>query len=187
MTDRNTYSGVFEIGEPFGHTDTYNELITGPNGTTMRFYDHASGPVLDVVNMAVGTWYWLACAIGDSTVSCYHAVEGQTSITKQTAAKTNIPEIDTTTLMSTTFHSTEWFNGEFCRHRIWDAILSDADLLAEYLSPTFVRGTDLVGSWHFQDVASKNADSSGLGNTLTDHGTGVWTEGTGPFIGAPVE
>ena len=72
--------------------------------------------------------------------------------------------------------------GDLALFRVWDAVLSDAEVEAERTSATPARTAGLFAAWDMDSAASPGADSSGNGRTLTNGGGGSWEEVAGPAI-----
>ena len=68
--------------------------------------------------------------------------------------------------------------------RVWDAILSDAEIAAERTNFDPVRITGLKAEWPLNDTVNPYADISGNENTLVNGGSGTWTSHTGPSFPA---
>lgn len=69
--------------------------------------------------------------------------------------------------------------------RMWDGVLSDAQVEAERGSPTPVVTAGLFGDWRLAADSSKLVNSSSGGN-LAAVGAGPWADVTGPSVGAAV-
>ncbi len=168
QVDRNTYSGIYSF-ETAGHASSFVEMISGANGSSPYVYHHggdfATGP-----DWVFGTtWYFMAYKVGASgACTVWRGTEGDSALTKYTGTVSTDGTFSQVTLGSTNFDSTEWFNGDICLARGWNAQLSDAEMLAEFLSPTAVRSANIHGDWRLANNATRFVDSSAAGNTLIE-------------------
>lgn len=67
--------------------------------------------------------------------------------------------------------------------RVWNAILSAAEIEAERIASTPARVANLSADWRLATAATKLVDSSGAGNTLTAAGAGPWADAADPTFG----
>jgi hypothetical protein len=181
VTDRNDYSGAMAYEEA-GHSTAYNELITNSDGTTMAFYDDTNST--NVGAMTVGTWYTLALRCGPAgAAAAFIGAEGAGSLTKVTFTAATNGTRDQITIGATNFQSAEYWSGDLCDIRMWDAVLSDAELGLEFHSATLVRSSNILGWWKCENSANKAIDSSGMSNTLNVNGTGIFSDvASGPIV-----
>jgi hypothetical protein len=184
--DRNTYSSVFSIETGPGHSTEWNEVITDTDGTTLKVFDHITGDCGTVGVMTVGVWYRVAISITSSgTYSAYFGPEGSSALTKTTGSLTNISANDYTGLGGTQFTSTEWFNGRLAGARVWNAVLSDAEIEREFKSYTPVRTANILGAWIPRDVTTGTVLTAITGANLIDGnggGTPDYTVEAGPLL-----
>lgn len=177
--DRNAFTGAFYIGDgttSFGEsidTDGTGDPITSMdiNGT-----DQIVGP-----NWVDDQWYFLAVTNTGTTKTFYWKADGVGSLSSGQDTT-----IDTTQLINCTQlwvgdvpWSAEWFNGSVCCARLWNAALSESELLSEANSATAVRTSNLQGAWRLETAADL-ADTSGNSRTLTAGSTAVATDAAEP-------
>lgn len=179
--DRNTYTVFFALETGVGHATEWNELVTETNGTTLSIYD-TNGNVATLGSMTVGVWYFMALSQNNGTLTAYIAAEGDTSLTKVSGSGEVISVIETATMGMSTF-TAEALNGSMCQGRLWDVVLTDAEVLEEFLSFELVKTSSVLGWWKMDDITNFRLDSSGNSNTLTTLGEGSWTIVDGPTIG----
>lgn len=180
VTDRNDYSCVWAFEDTVG--GNFVELVTDFDGTSMAIFDNGGADA--VVSMTPGTWYFFGVKVGASgALTTYWGLEGAGSLTKQTGTVVSSGSFNKFWFGSTSF--SEFLSGDLAQFRAWNAQLSDAEFDAEFKSATLVRTSNAVGWWQFANNATRATDASGNGNTLTDSGSGAWSEVTGPTIGNP--
>lgn len=180
--DRNEYSAFFTIEQPAGHSVEYNELVTLADGTTLVFYDHVAGPAVTLGQLTVGTWYFAAVSVGpNGTLSTWLAPEGGTLV-KQTGTAAVLDHIEMSYLGASNFAFTEFVNGSMTRSRLWNGVLSDAEIAAEFRSAAPVRTAGLIGDWRLSSAATAGVDSSGLSHTLTLDFGATHTNVNGPTL-----
>lgn len=177
VTDRNDYSCPVAL-EATG-TGDFIELITDFDGTSMSVYDSSGADAL--ISMTVGVWYFLALTVNGSSFSAYYAVEGDSAISRLDGTLSSTASFDRMWFGSTAY--SEYWNGDLCQFRVWDDALTESEISAEFISHTLVRTSNNIGWWKLEANATRTSDSSGNGNTLTESGSGAWTEVTGPAIG----
>ncbi len=180
VVDRNDYSCVWAFEDTIG--GNYIELVTDFNGETMAVFDNGGADA--VTTMAAGTWYFFGAKVGAAgALTTYWGVEGAGSLTKQTGTVVSGGTFNQFWIGSTAY--SEFLSGDIAQFRAWNAQLSDAEFDAEFKSPTLVRTSNVCGWWKLEANATRTTDASGNGNTLTESGSGSWTEVTGPTIGNP--
>lgn len=186
VTDRNTYSSIFSIETGPGHSTEWNELITETDGTTLSVYDHVTGNVGTVGVMTVGVWYRVAIVFGPGTAwKSYFGTEGSAPLTTQTGTKATISAVDYAGVGGTQFTSTEWFNGRLAHFRVWNAVLTDAEIEREFRSDVPIRTSDLLGAWFPRSMTAGTVLTAISGSDLVDGnggGTPDYTVEAGPII-----
>lgn len=116
--------------------------------------------------------------------SAYFGLENTRTLTRINGTVTTVGARDQITIGATNFQSDEYFNGDLAQVRAWNSTLSDAEIVTEFLSPTMVRTSNVVGWWELSSAATATVDSSGNGNTLGVSGFGsLSTAPSGPIIG----
>lgn len=179
VTDRNNYSNIFAVEDNPGGTE-WNELITENDGTTLALYDHSGGAAaLSFAALSTGTWYFAAFSVGTSGAAVgYVASAAATSITRVTGTALVMSAPHHCLIGSTTF--SEFFNGRIAHARLWDAVLSDADVANERWRTRPGRRANLHAWWPLENSAGKLVDYSGNGRNLTSPGAGSWATEDGP-------
>lgn len=178
--DRNNYSGVLAF-EHSGHSDAYVEIISDSDGTTPNVF-HASGNFAMGASWTLNLWNcWIVRVTTAGACAAFRGVEFGSSLAKYTGTVDVAGVFDQYTMGSTNFDDDEWYNGAIGLGRCWNAVLSDAEALTEFLSPTPVRTANILGDWRMSSLATMLVDSSGVGNTLTQSATpGTRSEVAGP-------
>lgn len=183
-SDRNTFSAFFTIEQPAGHSTEYNELITAADGTTLVLWDHRDQPALTLGTLTPGTWYFAVVSVGPSGAgSAWFGPQGGT-LTKTTGTVAVVDHVEMSYLGASNFAFTEFIVGSMAMSRLWNGVLSDAEVAAEFASATPVRTAGLIGDWRLASVASVTADSSGLGHTLGKDFGSTHSNTSGPLISA---
>lgn len=171
--DRNDYSALFAVEGGGG----YNEFITEPDGTTLAFYDHSVGTLLTIGSLVVGNWYFIGMTMGASgALTTYFAVEGAGSLSKQTATAATLTP--TTMSIGGTEAAGEFLNGSIKGCKLWNSILNDSEMLAEFQSFSPAKTATLSGFWPIASVATRLDDISGNSHPLVDAGLGTWEDET---------
>lgn len=164
---------------PFEAEANGSNFIVYWNGSALTLTDGwgfatlVTGPAL-----TANTWYFVGVVRNGTALALYVGTEG-TAVTKYTG---------TDVLLGTTnriLHygtSGNLFLGtaQVSRARVWDAILSDAEIEAERTNFDPVRATSLKAEWPLNDTALPGIDISGNENALVNAGSGTWTAQTGP-------
>ncbi|MFT3711859.1 MAG: hypothetical protein QM817_29825 [Archangium sp.] len=165
--DRNEYSAFFTIEQPAGHSTEYNELVTLSDGTTLVLWDHNNGTVLTLGQMTLGTWYFAAVSVGpNGSAQAWFAPEGG-SLSKRTGTAAIVDHVEMSYVGASNFAFTEFVNGSMAMARLWNGVLTDAEVQSEFTSTTPVRTNGLIGDWRLRSAATVTQDSSGLGHNLT--------------------
>lgn len=164
--DRNEYSAFFTIEQPAGHSTEYNELVTTGDGTTLVLWDHSTGAAITLGQLTVGTWYFAAVSVGPGgAASAWLAPQGGT-LTKRTGTVAVVDHVEMSYVGASNFAFTEFINGSMAMARLWNGVLSDAEIQAEFASPTPMRTSGLIADWRLAATSSVGADSSGLAHDL---------------------
>lgn len=182
IVDRNNYSAIFTLEYPAGHSTEQNEIITDSDGTTLKFYDHSGGFRFTLGTLTANTWFFIAAAIGNGTVTTYFGTETG-ALSKVTNVKTNITDSEEVTMGASVFHDDEFFNGEMARCRIWDAVLSEEEIYRERISEFASRQANLLGDWPLKNTTDFKNDYSGNSNSLETIGGEAVANGGGLVIG----
>lgn len=158
VTDRNAVSTLLVAGDR-------RILVTGTNGTTLRFYDGVS--YYSGTDLTVGTWYHLTLTIADDSYgTCIAYVNGVEDINRAFAGAT-----DSGSMMVLGNNGIDQrLDGNIAHVKMWSAVLSVDEIQQEMHSVVPVRTANL-DSWYPLDLHSDMVDWSGNGNTLTAYGT----------------
>lgn len=167
--DKNNYASPFSLDD--GDTSDYLTLYTDPDGTSLNVQGQHSGGFTDAAlrSLTVGGWYFLAIKCDGSTVTGYAIAAGETAVTKASVT-TSIPFGTTNRLW---FGSNVWaegWNGLIAAVKVYDAVLTDNEVMAEMNQYLPVRTANLNSFYPF--LTKEDAgDYSGNGRTLTLTGT----------------
>jgi len=181
VTDRNAYSTFLSM-ETTGSTQ-WNELITDTDGTTLILTDTSGQATVGA--MTVGTWYFMGLSVSGTAAKAYFAAQGAASLTTVTRTISTVSPLSYVTIMSGDLSTAEWLNGEMARVRVWNAQLTDAEMLAEYKGEWAQKRTSLIGDWPMKTAADVLTDYSGLSHNLTSPfgGSALANGAAGPTIG----
>ena len=165
-----------------GASSTYLETGFDITGNAFEVNDLSTERAVGVT-ATVGTWYFTSISMGASgAVTMFTGPEGG-KLTKYTTTLTNLSLPLADALLGGEL-SYEHLDGAMAQTRFWNAVLSDAEILAEFYSDAPVRTSNIGGHWKLENTTSKLTDSSGASNTLTNpSGTGTWAYLAGPAIG----
>lgn len=178
--DRNTFSAFFTLEQPAGHSVEYNELITAGDGTTLVLWDHRDQVAVTLGSMTVGTWYFAAVAIGaNGAATTWFAPAGGT-LARATGSVAIVDHVEMSYLGASNFAATEFIDGSMAMARLWNGVLSDAEIAAEFASASPARTSGLIGDWRLSAPATVTADSSGLSHTLAKDPGSTHSSVTGP-------
>lgn len=178
--DPGDYVSVFACERPEGHSTEWNQVYVAPGGIDLNFA-HTGGDETIATGLSEDVWYFIMVTVGSSgAASFYFAEHGDSSVTKTTATISNLSAVEQVTIGASIFHQSEYYSGDLCLFRLWNAVLSDADVAAEYASPTHVRTSNILAVYNMETAATVFTDSSGNGNTATGLGFGSWSTVVGP-------
>ena len=165
-----------------GASSTYLETGFDISGNGFEVNDLSTERSLGVT-ATVGTWYFTSISMGSSgAVTMFTGPEGG-KLTKYTTTLTNLSLPLADALLGGEL-SYEHLDGALAQTRFWNAVLSDAEILAEFYSDSPVRTSNIGGHWKLENTSSKLTDSSGASNTLSNpQGTGTYAYLAGPAIG----
>lgn len=174
-TDLNYYSGLWSIE---ASSSTYLQFGLALNGTTLICNDLSQERTIQACS--VGTWYFASFSIDSSgNVKMFVGTEGGT-LTKYTTTLTNYTApINEARIGGTSYG--EYIDGRIANYKQWDAVLSDAEVHAEFYSDAPVRTSNLVGWYPLENTTNKLEDYNGS-NDLTNPGSGSFSFGAGPDI-----
>lgn len=165
-----------------GASTTYLETGFDITGNGFEVNDLTTERSLGVT-ATVGTWYFTSISMGASgAVTMFTGPEGG-KLTKYTTTLANLSLPLADALLGGEL-SYEHLDGAMAQTRFWNAVLSDAEVLAEFYSDSPVRTSNIGGHWKLENTTSKLTDSSGASNTLSNpQGTGTYAYLAGPAIG----
>jgi hypothetical protein len=149
-------------------------------GVSLLTFTDRSFNYTDIGTVALGGWYWFGYTRSGTTVQLYFAAEGATGLTN-TPAGTAVAPSGVTSLKVLGENGTYWMDGRGSRFRLWDGVLSAAEMLAEFQGTNAVRTAGLVADWPLSNATTFGTDQSGNGNTLTNAGAS-YTVGVGPVL-----
>jgi hypothetical protein len=153
---------------------TSSDGLGGPN------YFSVSGSLTGSTGCVVGEWRKVAISASGSSGALYVATPGgSTEVDTGTVAGTTVPTAVTLGGRSTTDDS-EWWNGRLAYVRLWSAVLSQAEIEAEWNSDTPVRTSGLWADWPLE-THTDLTDHSGNGHHLTAGASALTTEAGPPL------
>ena len=168
VVDRNDYSGFLHRGDTFGHALI---VITGADGLRLEYYDSDAVGGLVGTTLVLGTWYHIAFTRSGDTRTVY--LNGVVDMQDTTGTPT---VTDTQMTFGNSFDS-EFLNGRAAAIKVYDAVLTATEILAESRQYAPVRWANLNGWYPLLDTATDQDDFSGNGNALTVGGTLATEEG----------
>lgn len=145
---------------------TPDSSMATSNGTTYVAYSQAGANVSTSSHtLNINTWYFVAIR-GNSTALTASVIQVGSDV---------VSSVSTTQSTFTPTNLSFGYNlpGKYSKIRIWNANLSDAELLAERNSLTAVRTTNLLSSHNTigTTIAAVTTDNSGNGNNFFYSGT----------------
>lgn len=179
--DRDDFSTMMRLHSSSGGSTTVN-ITTGSSGTTPIVVSPGNtGGIVGSDALAVDTWRMIAvtCAGTGATDSKIYTktIGGSTNVATGEVSGGAAPD-GLTLFGRSAGDSTEWFNGGLAYVRVWSAVLSQADIEAEWASATVVRTSGLWANW---PLATNLNDISGNGRNLTAGSTALSTEDDPPL------
>lgn len=179
--DRNTYSMVLGCDNAGGN---YNSLGMLANGTQPGNLRNIGDGGVTGVDFTVGTWYFLADwhPVGANTTGgWYWQTEGQSTLNAFSSSVNGTNDLaDAWSFIIGNDGFNSWLNGSIAQVRAWAAVLTQAELLAEYHATSPVRTANLWAAYSFA-AGPQTTDDSGNGRTLTAAGTPT-LDSAGPTI-----
>jgi hypothetical protein len=178
--DRDDFSTLYRMYTSAG--SGRGQLATAVDGTTTAFF--AGGELTSPHALTVGAWSRVALTIDGATATLYAAPSaGAVEVTAGPSSGTSAPNQITLGGISVG-SAAEWWNGRLANVRVWAAALSQAELSAEWSSPTPVRTSGLWADWPLS-THTDLTDHSGNGRDLVAGATATTTE-DGPPVTVPV-
>jgi len=117
-----------------------------------------------VRTIALDQWLFFAMTGSGTTLTGYTRYEGEGSLTSGAATQAAFTSGQ---LRINRDSSSQSGTARYSYVRVWDAVLSSSELLAESGSATPVRTSDLNGDYPFTSLATDDEDQSGLDNDWT--------------------
>lgn len=180
VVDRNAVSSILGCDNAGAG---YNSLVLMSNGTALGCIRN-TGDGTSAVDLTVGVWYFVADfhPVGAATTGgWYYQTEGQATLNAvASGALTTNPLVDAWTFTIGNDGFSSFLNGSIAQVRVWAAVLTQAELLAEYHATSPVRATNLWAAYSFAS-GPQTTDNSGNGRTLTAAGTPT-LDAAGPTI-----
>ncbi len=163
VVDTNSFSAIFH----YGRNDTTADdeemwLQTNTDGTTLNLDVPGASIVLGSA-LTVGTWYHLAVVKSGTAYTAY--LNGTSDIT----ATGNAPTSARLDVMNDQW--VEQLNGRMCAVKIYEAALTQAEILNEMRSYRPKRTANLYGWWPMLSAGDGAVDYSGNGRDWTVGGT----------------
>lgn len=180
--DRNDWSTMIRLHASGGATTTTN-LATDSGGVLpCNFTAGGSSPGPQA--LPVGDWGRVALTVTGTTSTVYVAL-GAAGATQSQAGTVGSnaavsPNSGYTLGGRSSGDSSEWYNGRLAHVRLWNTVLTQTEIEAEWASATPVRTANLFADYRLAD-ATDLADHSGNGRTLSAGSSAVTTE-DGPPI-----
>lgn len=179
--DRDDFSTMMRLHSSSGGSTTVN-ITTGSSGTTPIVVSPGnSGGIIGTDALAVDTWRMLAVTVagtGASDGKIYtKVIAGSTNVVTGQVTGGSTPD-GITLFGRSAGDSTEWFNGGLAYVRVWSAVLSQAEIEAEWASATIVRTSGVWANW---PMLTNINDISGNGRNLTAGSTALSTEDDPPL------
>lgn len=167
VVDRNEYSTFFEVSD--GSTSAYYQV--GSNGTGLEMDVHTPGGVAPVSSYtaSVGTWFDF-CVTRSGTLTKAYAgtVGGALDVSTDGDAGTASTAHRLFIGWSESWAG-EWFSGDIGGVKVWNAALSQAEVVAERDYYRAVRTSGLIGEYLMDGPSLDNLASAS--NDLTQRTT----------------
>jgi len=176
--DRNDYSSYGPTFDPGTGNPLYLGLGTDSNGTSPCFFDNETG-VLGLPGSSGGafsgmtagsTWYFVAGSYNSTNgieIAMFGVGESGSSAEMRTTSHA-AGKNGTAPLMIGTNTYGNWWNGAVKEVRIWNTALTQAEMNAEWASPTAIVKS---GAWAYYPLTGDALDASGNARHLTVNGT----------------
>lgn len=175
--DRNAVSVI--LGDDNASANYY-QMQAGSNGTLYQ-RDSPTGAASSGYDLPVGTWVFVAQVYSVSGQDyIYWAPAGTSTLTQSAAAGSGSGLADANTLRIGTNGFGNWLNGSVAAVKVWQAVLTQAELEAELPKYNAQRTTNLWASYSFRN-GPQTTDESVNGRTLTPNGTAV-ADTSGPPV-----
>lgn len=179
--DRDDFSTMMRLHSSAGGATSIN-IATGSSGTTPVVVSpgNTSG-IAGADALAVDTWRMVAVTVSgtgatDGTIYT-RAVGGSTNVVTGQVSGGATPD-GITLFGRSAGDAGEWFNGGLAYVRVWSAVLSQAEVEAEWASATIVRTSGVWANW---PMLTSIDDVSGNGRHLSAGTTALSTEDDPPL------
>lgn len=177
--DRNYYTTFVSIDS----ASSYTQFATALDGVTPQVYNSVSGSTVATSAMTLNTWYAMAFVQdgGAGTGTLYWGTNPAALSSVTSSAGAHTP----THFRIGGFRNTgEWLNGRIAAVKLWNSVLTAAQVATELQSYDPVISADLIRVHKLQQP--ETTDYSGHGYVLAG-GTGATTEADPPISSEPVE
>lgn len=181
IVDTNNETHFVSLDTAF--SSSRHSIKTDVTGTQLYWEDTGIGRV-NIGSMVVGKWYFI-CATSNAGVATAAAMGDETTAV---GALTTGSAATAITYGSGYIGSDGnglglFLNGSMGMLRIWDGVvLTLAEFQAEQFSHTVIRTSNLLDVYQLNSPATVLNDTSGNSHTLTNLGSGSWTEEIGPVF-----
>ncbi|MDX2702150.1 hypothetical protein PV350_04725 [Streptomyces sp. PA03-6a] len=179
--DLDTFSTMLRLHSSSGGSTSIN-IATGSSGTTPVVVSpgNTSG-IIGTDSLAVDTWRMLAVTVagtGATDGKIYtKTIGGSTNVATGQVSGGGTPD-GLTLFGRSAGDAGEWFNGGLAYVRVWSAVLSQAEIEAEWASTTIVRTSGVWANW---PLLTNISDISGNGRNLVAGTTALSTEDDPPI------
>lgn len=182
--DRDDFSTMMRLHSAAGGSTTVN-LSSGSSGVTPVVVSPGNtGGIIGADALAVDTWRMLAVTVagtGATDGKIYtRSIGGSTNVVTGQVSGGAIPD-GLTLFGRSAGDASEWFNGGLAYVRVWSAVLSQAEIEAEWASASIVRTSGVWANW---PMLTDISDVSGNGRHLVGGTTALSTEDDPPLAGA---
>jgi len=176
VSDLNYWTPVWGI---FNGTGVYRYLATNSDGTSFTFF--GQGTNLTGPNAVIGTWYRIGIVVNGTNVTMYHGTAtGELTTATGTAGTAAANEFR----IGGSTYTNEVLNGRVAAMKLWQAILTPEEIVAELAQYQPRRTANLLRYHPF--LKAETIDYSGNGNTLTAGSTATTTEDGPPIPWGPI-
>lgn len=160
-----------------GNTGFIGMFLT-PTNDLAGFTTAAGAETSAIAAVSTGTWYFLAwtnAGAGAGNAKFYAAAAADASLTMQSLA--GEPSWSNATFRLFNSHFSEPFDGEIAAVKVWDRVLTQAELEIERWSYLPVLTNSLHGYWPMWGTSDGATDFSGNGKSWTVNGTVASADG----------
>lgn len=183
--DRDNYSCITRVGSP----GTVFALETEVDGAALWLFG-AGGSFSSGQALGVGAWRRIAITIATNGAAVYY-VAGPSGSPAVQGGSTGTATGTGLSVGGRPDQGLEWFDGRVAHERVWAAVLSQAEIEAEWASATPVRTAGLFADWPLVDHTDLTDHSgngrhlvAGVGATTTEDDPPIETGTTGTLAGA---